>query len=67
MSASALQKHWMVKTPPSKIYIPPTFQYYLENPASLNACFNLFPTLFFISNFEISLNLTPVVISWLVN
>ena len=45
------QKHWMVKIPPSKICTPPTFQCYLENPASLNACFNLFPTAFFISRF----------------
>ena len=45
------QKHWMVKIPPSKICTPPTFQCYLENPASLNDCFNLFPTPFFISSF----------------
>ena len=49
--ALARQKHLMVKALRSKISIPSTFQCYLENPASLNACFPHFHTPFFISNF----------------
>ena len=45
-----LQKHWMVKFLPSNISTIPTFQCYLETSASLNACFPLFHTPFFISN-----------------
>ena len=45
------KKHWMVKVPPSKIPNPlHTFQYYLENPAWIIACFPLYSFLF-ISNF----------------
>ena len=35
----------------AKISIPPTFQCFLKKTASLNACFPLFNTVFFISNF----------------
>ena len=35
--------------PPRKVSIPPTFQWYWENVASLNARFTLFPLPFFIS------------------
>ena len=55
----------MFKVLPSKIFTFPTFQCYLENPASLNACFPFF-TPFFISDF-IKFQLIPVGISWLVS
>ena len=42
----------MVKILPSKISIPPTIQYYLENPAFLNACFSLFPLTFLFQTLE---------------
>ena len=54
----AWQKHWMIEAlPPSKMSIPsilpfpPSLQSYFENPASIIACFPLFHTPFFISNF----------------
>ena len=43
---------------PKQNLIFPAFQCYLENPASLNACFSLFHTPFFISNFKF--HLTPL-------
>ena len=61
----AWQKHWMIEALPSKISIPSTFpfppslQCYFENPASIIACFPLFHTPFFISNF-IKFQLTPL-------
>ena len=44
---------------PKQNFHSPTFQCYLENPASLNACLLLFHTPFFISNF-IKFQLTPL-------
>ena len=46
---------------PSKISVLPTFQCYLENSASLNACFPFSHTSFFIST-----DTTPFGSSWLV-
>ena len=46
---------------PSKISVLPTFQCYLENSASLNACFPFSHTPFFIST-----DTTPFGSSWLV-
>ena len=59
MLSLAWQKHEMVKTLPSKISILSTFQCYLENPASLNACFPLFHSTFSIQNFK-RFQLTPL-------
>ena len=43
----------------SKIFILPTYQCYLEKSDSLNTCFSLFHTPFFISKF-IKFQLTPL-------
>ena len=51
----------MVKVLRSKISILPIFQCYLENLASLNACFPLFHTPFFYFKlYKISIDPTPV-------
>ena len=58
----------MVKVLPSKISILPTCQCYLENPASLNACFPLFNTPFFYFKLhKISTDPTPLGTLWLVS
>ena len=60
----AWQKHWMIEAIPSKLCIPSTFlfspsiQCYFKNPASIIACFPLFRTPCFISNY-IKFQLTP--------
>ena len=46
---------------PSNIFIPPTFQYYLDSPASLIACFTFPRFLFYFKLHKISYNLTPLV------
>ena len=60
--SAAWQKHWMVKIPPSKIpNLLLTFQWYLENPALIIACFPSLLLPFFISNFISFFLPTPVV------
>ena len=51
----------MVKVLPEKISILPTFECYLEKPASLNTCFPFLDSPFFISTYP-----TPVRSLWLV-
>ena len=64
----ASQKHWMVKILASTISILPTFQCYLENFASINACFPLFHSPFFYFKiYAISTNPTAVGISLFVS
>ena len=49
----------MIKIPTNKVTIHPDFEYCLENPASVNACFTLFLTPFYILDF-IKLYLIPL-------
>lgn len=46
---------------PSNIFIPPTFQYYLDSPASLIAFFTFPHFLFYFKLYKISYNPTPLV------
>ena len=47
-------------------FLPPSLQYYFENPASIIACFLLFShSLFYFKLYDISTDSTPIGIFWL--
>ena len=46
---------------PNNIFIPPTFQYYLDSPTSLIACFTFPHFLFYFKLYKISYNPTSLV------